>query len=145
MRIIALDIGDRTIGVALSDELRITAKGLLTIDRISIRKDTGKILELIKEYECSAVVAGLPLNLDGSDSMQTVKTREFVMHLKNKLMSSGMGKIEVAFHDERYSTLIANKAMIEADLSRKKRKALIDMQSAVVILQDYLDIIRKNR
>lgn len=145
MKIMALDIGDSTIGVALSDELRITSQGLMTINRIGIRKDTGKVLELIKEHGCSTVVAGLPLNLDGSDSLQTAKTREFMKLLKNKLTSAGMDKIEVAFHDERYTTIIAERVMIEADLSRKKRKTLIDKQSAVIILQDYLDIARRNK
>ena len=76
MRAISLDGGDKTIGVALSDMLGITANGLMTIDRIGIRKDADKVLNLVKEHGCDTIVIGLPLNLDGSDSVQTQKVRK---------------------------------------------------------------------
>ena len=76
MRAISLDVGDKTIGVALSDMLGITANGLMTIDRIGIRKDADKVLNLVKEHGCDTIVIGLPLNLDGSDSVQTQKVRK---------------------------------------------------------------------
>ena len=142
MRAIALDVGDRTIGVAVSDELMITSNGITTIDRIGIRKDADKVLSLVKEYGCSIIVVGLPLNLDGSDSVQTEKVREFRKMLENKMMSTGMKGIEVVYQDERFTTKMAEAVLIEADVSRKKRKTVIDRQAAVIILQSYLDSCR---
>ena len=139
MKIMALDVGDKTIGVAVSDELLITAQGLLTVERIGIKKDTGRILDLIKENNCSVAVIGLPLKLDGSDSIQTEKVREFAVALKNKLRSNALEKVDIVFQDERFTTSMAERILIEADVSRKKRKTVIDKQAAVIILQSYLD------
>jgi len=140
-RKIALDVGDKTIGIALSDELGITAQGLMTYERQSIKKDTNKIVELVKEYDCDTVVIGLPINLDGSDSIQTEKVRAFRQKLENKFKSTGNGLQNVVFdwEDERYSTVIAEEVLIAANLSREERKKVIDKQAAVVILQGYLD------
>ena len=140
-RKIALDVGDKTIGIALSDELGITAQGLMTYERQSIKKDTNKIVELVKEYDCDTVVIGLPINLDGSDSIQTEKVRAFRQKLENKFKSTGSGLQNVVFdwEDERYSTVIAEEVLIAANLSREERKKVIDKQAAVVILQGYLD------
>jgi putative Holliday junction resolvase len=142
MKIIALDVGDKTIGVALSDGLLITAQGLTTIERVGVRKDAGKVMDLIKEHDCDTVVIGLPKNLNGTDSIQTEKVREFKTMLENKMKSSGMAHIAVVFQDERFTTLIAEKVLIEADLSRKKRKDVIDKQAAILILQGYLEQLR---
>ena len=142
MRKIGLDVGDKTIGVAVSDGLDITAQGVMTIDRIGIKKDTGKVLDLIKEYDCDTVVIGLPLKLDGSDSPQTEKVREFRQKLENKLKGSGMNDIKVEFYDERLTTVMAEKVLIEADMRRNKRKEIIDRQAAIIILQGYLDSLR---
>ena len=142
MRVLALDVGDKTIGVALSDELRITARGLFTLERVSNKKDTTKIIELIDEHKCTTVVVGLPLNLNNSDSVQTQKVRDFETFLSNKLMSTGHKNVEVVLYDERFSTKIAEQVLIEADVSRSKRKDVIDMQAAVVILQGYLETLR---
>ena len=139
MKIIALDVGDKTIGVSLSDELFWTAQGLMTIERVGIRKDTGKILDLIKEHNCPTVVVGLPLSFDGSESIQTQKVREFTELLTNKLRSSGLQNVQIVLQDERFTTKIAERVLIEADVSRKKRKEVIDKQAASVILQGYLD------
>ena len=139
MRAISLDVGDKTIGVALSDMLGITANGLMTIDRIGIRKDADKVLNLVKEHGCDTIVIGLPLNLDGSDSVQTQKVRDFRKMLENKMMSTGIKDIRVVFHDERFTTKIAENVLIEADVSRKKRRQVIDKQAAVIILQSFLD------
>ena len=92
MRKIALDVGDKTVGIAVSDPLNITAQGLMTLERVGIRKDTGKILDLVKEYECDTIVIGLNKNLDGSDSVQTEKVYEFRTMLENKMRSTGMLK-----------------------------------------------------
>jgi putative holliday junction resolvase len=143
LKIMALDVGDKTIGVSLSDELFWTAQGLMTIERVGIRKDTGKILDLIKEHDCITVVVGLPLSFDGSESIQTQKVREFTELLTNKLRSSGLQNVEVVFQDERFTTKIAERVLIEADVSRKKRKEVIDKQAASVILQGYLDTLSR--
>lgn len=139
MRKIALDVGDKTVGIALSDELGITAQGLMTLERVGIRKDTGKILDLVKEYQCDTIVIGLPKKLDGTDSVQTEKVYEFRTMLENKMRSTGMKNIEVVWQDERLTTVMAEKVLIEADVSRKKRKQVIDKQAAVIIMQSYLD------
>lgn len=140
MRILGLDVGDKTIGVAVSDPLCITAQGITTIERVGIRKDAGKVIDYIKEYECEAVVMGLPLSLDGTDSVQTEKVREFRIMLENKLKSLGpLSKVKVYWQDERFTTKIAENVLIEANVSRKDRKKIIDRQAAIVILQSYLD------
>lgn len=139
MRKIALDVGDKTVGIALSDALGITAQGLMTLERVGIRKDTGKILDLVKEYECDTIVIGLPKKLDGTDSIQTEKVYEFRTMLENKMRSTGMKKIQVVWQDERLTTVMAEKVLIEADVSRSKRKKVIDKQAAVIIMQSYLD------
>ena len=139
MRKIGLDVGDRTIGVAVSDPLDITAQGITTIERVGIKKDTGAVIEYIKEYGCDTVVIGLPLKLDGSDSPQTEKVREFRQRLENKLKGSGMNNVKVEFYDERLTTVMAERVLLDADLSRKRRKEVIDKQAAVIILQSYLD------
>ncbi len=139
MRAISLDVGDKTIGVALSDPLGITANGLMTIERVGIRKDADKVLDLVREHECSVIVMGLPLNLNGSDSVQTQKVRDFRTMLENKMKSTGMKGIGVVFQDERFTTRIAENVLIEADVSRARRKKVIDKQAAVLILQSYLD------
>ncbi len=139
MRIIGLDVGDKTIGVAVSDPLLISANGVTTIQRVGIRKDAGKVIDYIKEYDCKKVVIGLPLKLDGTESPQTLKVIEFAKMLSNKLRSIAMQDIEIDFVDERYTTVMAEKVLIEADLSRKRRKEIIDKQAAVLILQSYLN------
>ena len=139
MRKIALDVGDKRIGVAVSDELLITASGIATIERVGIRKDAGKIMELINQYNCDTVVIGLPKKLDGTDSIQTEKVYEFKNMLENKMRSSGMGQVKLVFEDERLTTVMAEKVLIEADVRRSKRKEVIDKQAAVLIMQGYLD------
>ncbi|HHX13683.1 MAG TPA: Holliday junction resolvase RuvX [Clostridiales bacterium] len=140
MRIIGLDVGTKTVGVAISDELELIAQGYGVIERVGLRKDTGKILDLIREHDCGQVVVGLPLRLDGGDSPMTELAREFAAMLMNKLKSNRMSHVTVEFYDERFTTAMAEKVLLEADLSRAKRKQLIDQQAAVVILQNYLDL-----
>ena len=139
MKKIALDVGDKTVGIALSDELGITAQGLMTLERVGIREDTTKVLDLVKEHNCDTIVIGLPKKLDGTDSIQTEKVYEFRTMLENKMRSTGMKDIEVVWQDERLTTVMAEKVLIEADVSRKKRKQVIDKQAAVLIMQSYLD------
>ncbi|MBQ6671153.1 MAG: Holliday junction resolvase RuvX [Firmicutes bacterium] len=143
MRWMGLDIGDKTIGVAVSDPLFISAHGVTTVERIGIKKDTSRLIEMIKEYEVDTVVSGLPLMLDGSDSPQTEKVREFVTRLENKARSSGL-KLSFVFQDERFTTKIAENVLIEANMRREKRKTIIDRQAAVIILQSYMDANRRS-
>ena len=140
MRILGLDVGNKTVGVAVSDPLGVIATGVTTIERVGIRKDTGKVIDYIKEYDCSTVVIGLPLNLDGEDTLSTERAREFRRMLENKLKSSGpLSKVKVEWQDERFSTVEAEEVLIEANMSREDRKKIIDRQAAIVILQRYLD------
>ena len=138
MKKLALDVGDKTIGVAVSDALNITAQGVTTIERVGIRKDSGKVMDYIREFGCDTVVIGLPKKLDGTDSPQTEKVYEFKKMLENKMRSSGMSDVKIEFYDERLTTVMAEKVLIEADVSRGKRKKVIDKQAAVIILQGYL-------
>ncbi|NLY81430.1 MAG: Holliday junction resolvase RuvX [Clostridiales bacterium] len=139
IRILALDVGDKTIGVAVSDPLGIIAQGITTVERIGIKKDTNRIVDYVKEYECSAVVLGLPINLDGSDSVQTQKVYDFKTKLENKFRSTGLSHVKLEWQDERLTTVMAERVLIDADVSRKNRKKVIDKQAAVIILQSYLD------
>ena len=140
MRILGLDVGNKTVGVAVSDPLGVIATGVTTIERVGIRKDTGKVIDYIKEYGCDTVVIGLPLNLDGEDTLSTERAREFRHMLENKLRSSGpLSKVKVEWQDERFSTVEAEEVLIEANMSREDRKKIIDRQAAIVILQRYLD------
>ena len=121
MRKIGLDVGDKTVGIAVSDELGYTAQGLMTLERVGIRKDTGKILDLVKEYNCDTIVIGLNKKLDGSDSIQTEKVQEFRTMLENKMRSTGMKGIEIVWQDERFTTVMAERVLIDADVSRQKK------------------------
>lgn len=145
MRKLGLDVGDKTIGVAVSDELDITAQGVTTIDRVGIRKDAGKVMDYVREYDCDTVVMGLPINLDGSDSVQTEKVREFRTMLENKMRSSGMADIKVEWQDERFTTVIAERVLMEANMKRKSRKEVVDKQAAIIILQSYMDRVKNGK
>lgn len=132
-RILGLDVGDKTIGVAVSDGLGLTAQSVITIRRQNINKDIAELKELIDEYEAVEVVVGLPKNMDGSLGPQSEKVLAFVEKLKRAF------PLPVELYDERLSTAQALKALIAADLSRAKRKKIIDKMAAQVILQGYLD------
>lgn len=138
-RYLGLDIGDKTIGVAVSDPLFLTAQGVTTIERVGIRKDTTKVVEYIKEYEVSLVVAGLPLMLSGEDSPQTTKVREFVTMLENKLRSMGFKDVKIVFQDERFTTKMSEAVLMEAGVRRENRKQHLDRMAAQLILQSYMD------
>jgi putative Holliday junction resolvase len=135
MRILALDVGTKTIGVAVSDELRISSNGVKTIQRKSIKSDMNELKEIIEEYTPAEIVVGLPYREDGSLSKRGQDIEDFSKKIENRF------KLPIIYVDESYSTVFAEKALIEADLSRKKRKKIIDKMAAVVILQDYLDSI----
>ena len=137
-RVLGLDVGDVRIGVAISDELRITARGLFSIIRTNIKTDTQRIIDEIIANDCSDVIIGLPLNLSGQDSLQTEKVREFARKLENKLVSSAMKDVGVMLYDERFSTVLAERALKEAGVKQAKMKEVIDQHAAIVILEDWL-------
>lgn len=133
MRIMALDVGSRTIGIACSDALLMTAQGIETIRRTSLENDFNRLRELISEYEVNELVVGMPKNMNGTKGDRAEKTEEFVEKMKAVI------DLPVTFWDERLSTVMAERQLIAADVSRKKRKGIIDKMAAVVILQGYLD------
>lgn len=133
MRAMGLDVGDKTIGVAVSDLLGLTAQGLETIRRTNKKADYARIGELIKEKDVSKIIVGLPKNMNGSIGPQGEKVLEFVEGLKNRF------KVEIILWDERLTTVAAERSLIEADMRREKRKTVIDMVAATYILQGYLD------
>ena len=142
-RVLGLDVGDSRIGVALSDELRVTTRGLLTFERTKTRDDIQKIVDLAYENDCSGIVVGLPLNLSGDDSVQTSKVRVFARDLVNKLFSYPKeGRIKVYLFDERFSTKMANDTMTEMGVSKTKQRKFVDQQAAAIILEDWMNANR---
>ena len=137
MRIMGLDIGSRTIGIAISDELGITAQGLKTLRRKSMEEDFEEIATIIRQFEIEKIVVGLPTNMDGTLGIQAEKVLKWLEALKDRI------EIPVATWDERLTTVGASRVLLEADLSRKKRKKVIDKVAAVLILQGYLDQDRR--
>lgn len=139
MRIMSLDVGSRTIGIACSDALLMTAQGIETIRRTSLEKDFNRLQELIAEYEVHELVVGMPKNMNGTKGERAEKTEEFVEKMKEVI------DLPVTYWDERLSTVMAERQLIAADVSRKKRKSVIDKMAAVVILQGYLDCLQFNK
>ena len=139
MRIMSLDVGSRTIGIACSDALLMTAQGIETIRRTSLEKDFNRLQELIAEYEVHELVVGMPKNMNGTKGERAEKTEEFVEKMKEVI------DLPVTYWDERLSTVMAERQLIAADVSRKKRKSVIDKMAAAVILQGYLDRLQFNK
>ncbi|WP_315118004.1 Holliday junction resolvase RuvX [uncultured Clostridium sp.] len=137
MRILGLDVGDKTIGVAISDPLGFTAQGITTIKRKGIERDIEEVKSICSQYAVEKIVAGLPKNMNGTLGPQSEKVMEFCDILKESL------SLEIIMWDERLTTVAAHKAMLEADLSRAKRKKIVDKIAATYILQGYLDSIFK--
>lgn len=133
MRIMGLDVGDKTIGVAVSDPLGLTAQGVTTIKRVDDQKDLEQLQQLIETYEVEMLVLGLPKNMNGTIGPQGEKVLAFKSLLENAL------RLPIVLEDERLTTMEAERLLIDADVSRAKRKKVIDKLAAVVILQGYLD------
>lgn len=133
IRIGGLDVGDKTIGVALSDELGWMAHGLEVIRRKGLQHDMARLGEIARQHGVEKWVVGLPRNMNGTDSPRTELTRQFVDQLKGAL---GM---PVETYDERMTTMQAERVLLEADMSRSRRKQVIDKMAAAVILQGYMD------
>jgi putative Holliday junction resolvase len=137
MRSMALDVGDKKIGIALSDEKGITSQPHSVLNRKNNQEDLNNILKLIEEYNVSILVIGNPLNLDGSQGARSKKTEQFFNYIKKRV------NIKTVMFDERLTTLVAQRILIDADVSRKKRKEVIDKLAAQQILYSYLEYVKK--
>ena len=135
-RALSLDVGNKTIGLALSDPLGLTAQGLETIRRSILREDLQKLRAFVEQYDVATFVVGLPKNMNGTEGERCQLVRAFAKHLRAEFAT-----VEIIFWDERLSTVAAERSLLEADLSRAKRKKVIDKMAAVYILQGYLDSI----
>lgn len=133
MRIMGLDVGSKTIGIALSDPLGWTAQGLTTIRRRNLAADLAALQELVERYGVEELVVGLPRNMNGSLGPQAEAVRAFAGRLAVDL------GLPVHLYDERLTTVAAGRILLEADLSRKRRRQVIDQVAATYILQGYLD------
>ncbi|QQE73229.1 Holliday junction resolvase RuvX [Brevibacillus composti] len=132
-RIMGLDLGDKTIGVAVSDEMGWTAQGVETIKRQSREKDLARLDELIASYQVGEIVVGLPKNMNGTIGPRGESCQAFARMLEERMA------LPVHLWDERLTTMAAERMLIAADVSRQKRKKVIDKMAAVLILQGYLD------
>lgn len=140
--LLGLDLGDKTIGLAISDPRRGIASPLQTIRRRKFTLDAAELLKLAEARGVSGLVLGLPLNMDGTEGPRVQKTRAFARNL------SGLTALPIGFWDERLSTVAAERALLDADMSRAKRAQVIDHVAAGVILQgflDRLDVIRRKQ
>ena len=137
-RVLCLDIGDKRIGVAVSDPLGLTAQAVTTLERKAFKADCAKIVQLLKEYEACKMILGLPLDLENKEGPQAKKVRFFAEGLK-KFLNESQVTAEVHFWDESFSSQDAEAILLEADMSREKRRKVIDKLAASLILQSYLD------
>jgi putative holliday junction resolvase len=133
VRYLGLDVGDVRIGVALSDETATIATGLPTLARVGPRKDLKAIAQLVREHQAGEIVVGLPRRLDGEVGVQGQKVLAFMDALCDAV------KVPVVAWDERFTTALAQQALLEADVKRKGRKGAVDKVAAILILQNYLD------
>ncbi len=138
-RVLGLDIGDKTIGVAVSDPLGLTAQGIKTIRRKNIKEDLKELESIIEKYNVEKIVAGLPKNMNNTIGPQGEKVLQFIEIIKSEI------NIEVLLQDERLTTVSAQRLLINGDVSRKKRKSVIDKVAATYILQTYLERNYNNR
>lgn len=136
-RIMGLDVGDKTIGVAVSDPLGITAQGITTIRRKGIKSDFIQLRSIIEQYNIKEVVIGFPKNMNNTIGPQGEKVLSFIEKFKNEF------ETEVILQDERLTTVSAERLLIDADVSRKKRKDVIDKIAATYILSSYLEKINR--
>jgi putative Holliday junction resolvase len=135
-RVLALDLGKRRIGLALSDELGITAQGLQTLERSNIREDLAKLAALASEKNVSLILMGNPLHMSGDESRQTQYTREFAARLQ------AVTGLPIEFRDERLTTVEAERVLRQSGISIQKRAKAVDRLAAVILLESYLDSLR---
>jgi putative Holliday junction resolvase len=132
MRIAALDVGDARIGVAVSDELGITAQGVGVVQRVGGRRDLEALARILAPYAPERLVVGLPLNMNGTEGPQAARVRAFAEKAAAHLA------LPVEFWDERLTTVAAERILLEGDLRRKRRRELVDRVAAALILEGYL-------
>lgn len=137
MRVLGLDVGEKTIGVALSDPLGWTAQGLETWRRKNMKADLEHLLLLIEKHEVTAIVIGLPLNMNGSKGPSAHRAEEMGEILQEK------SQAKIIYQDERLSTVAMERILLQGDVSRSKRKKVIDKMAAAYILQGYLDSLSR--
>ncbi len=133
--LMGLDLGDKTIGMALADTSNIVATPMDTIRRSKFKHDAAALKALIEEYEVTALIVGLPVNMDGSEGPRCQSVRQFADNLLHTI------DIDIAFWDERLSTAAVTRTLIEADMSRAKRARVVDKMAAAYILQGALDFL----
>jgi putative Holliday junction resolvase len=136
MRVMGLDVGDKTVGIAVSDDLGITAQGLPTLRRERLAFDLAHVHGVAQEQGATRVIVGLPLNMDGTEGPRAAVSRKF---------GDALGKLTglpIEYWDERLTTAQAERVLLEADVSRRKRRQVIDKLAAQVILQGWLDAQR---
>ncbi|KPJ58950.1 MAG: Holliday junction resolvase [Deltaproteobacteria bacterium DG_8] len=133
MRVLGLDIGSKTIGVAVSDEMSLIAQGITTLRRKGLNQDIKQLLRLIEEHRVEKIIVGLPKNMNGSLGTSAKMVLSFIDELKKFV------DLPIITWDERLSTVAAQRVLLEADMSRKKRKRVIDKVAALITLQGYLD------
>jgi putative holliday junction resolvase len=133
MRILALDFGSKTIGLAVSDELGVTAQGLPTLRRSNKRNDLDHLRRLIRQHGVSEIVMGLPLRMSGSEGIQSEKVQVFAEELRRKF------KLPVHLFDERLTSVEANRVLRETDMSIRRRAEVVDQIAAVLILQSFME------
>src|SRR5690625_702954 len=135
MKLIGLDVGSKTIGVAVSDALGLTAQGLKTIkwDENNLRSADDELKQIVQEHEIGQAIIGLPKNMNGTIGERGEASERFANHIEKNF------HLPIVLWDERLTTMAAERILLEADVSRKKRKKVIDKMAAVMILQSYLD------
>jgi putative Holliday junction resolvase len=138
-RLAGLDLGEKTIGIAIGDPGHLVASPLTTIRRTKFTKDATELLRIIDERQIGGLVIGLPLNMDGTEGPRCQSVRQFAANLKP------LRELPIAFWDERMSTMAVTRSMIEADLSRAKRGKVVDQSAAAFILQGALDSLRRGQ
>jgi putative Holliday junction resolvase len=132
-RILGLDVGSKTIGLAVSDPLGITAQGLQTIRRQNKRLDFGQLEKLIREYEVAEIVVGYPLRMSGAEGTQAERMQLFAEELRRRF------KLPVHLSDERLTSAQANRVLRDSEMSIKRRGEVVDRMAAVLILQNWMD------
>jgi len=137
-RILGLDVGDKTLGIAVSDELALTAQGVTVRQRTRLAEDLAYLRDLLQHYNVHEVVVGLPKNMDGSLGPQAQKTLAFIERVRESLA------VPVMAWDERLTTQQAERVLLEADTSRRRRKQVRDKLAAQLILQAYLEWRRRH-
>ena len=135
MRIMGLDLGETRIGVALSDELLLTAQGLCVIHSRGIDNDLAQVLELLESHAVTELVIGLPRNMDGSCGVMAEKAKDFGRRIVER-----KPELKLEYWDERLTTTAAQRVLVDADMSRSRRRKVVDKVAAGLILQGYMDL-----